>query len=67
MKHITISLLAVLISISTMAQNNNSPEAKAATLLKKMTLEEKVGQMTQVTMLYLPKAGGLMKMVVWIR
>lgn len=57
MKHITISLLAVLISISTMAQNNNSPEAKAATLLKKMTLEEKVGQMTQVTMAVFAKGG----------
>lgn len=57
MKHITISLLAVLISIITMAQNNNSPEAKAATLLKKMTLEEKVGQMTQVTMAVFAKGG----------
>jgi beta-glucosidase len=57
MKHITISLLTVLISISTIAQNNSSPETKATALLKKMTLEEKVGQMTQVTMAVFAKGG----------
>lgn len=57
MKHITISLLTVLISISTVAQNNSSPETKVTALLKKMTLEEKVGQMTQVTMAVFAKGG----------
>jgi beta-glucosidase len=50
-------LLTVLISISVTAQNNNSPEAKATALLKKMTLEEKVGQMTQVTLAVIAKGG----------
>ncbi len=57
MKYIMFPLLTLLISISITAQNNNSPEAKAATLLKKMTLEEKVGQMTQVTMAVFAKGG----------
>lgn len=57
MKYITLPLLTVLISISMIAQNNSSPETKAAALLKKMTLEEKVGQMTQVTMAVFAKGG----------
>lgn len=57
MKHITIVLLTVLISISSIAQNNSSPETKATALLKKMTLEEKVGQMTQVTLAVFAKGG----------
>lgn len=57
MKYITLPLLTVLISISSTAQNSNSPEAKATALLKKMTVEEKVGQMTQVTMAVFAKGG----------
>lgn len=57
MKYLMFLLLIVLISINGRAQSNNSPEAKAIALLKKMTLEEKVGQMTQVTMAVFAKGG----------
>lgn len=50
MKQVLLFLGLTLPLIPAMGQFNKSPEAKAAAaLLKKMTLEEKVGQMTQVT------------------
>ncbi len=57
MKHIMIPLFTVISSINLIGQNNNSPEIKAAALLKKMTLEEKVGQMTQITHAVVAKDG----------
>ncbi|MEO6732111.1 MAG: glycoside hydrolase family 3 N-terminal domain-containing protein [Ferruginibacter sp.] len=53
MKHHLFLMLAAGISLTTNAQlkkANNATDVKVASLLAKMTLEEKVGQMTQVTL-----------------
>lgn len=51
MKNIWISSAAFLFAMNAGAQKGmQTAEAKATALVKKMTLEEKVGQMTQVTM-----------------
>lgn len=52
-------LLAVLCAFTsfTIAQNPQANNAKAAALVNKMTLEEKVGQMTQVTFAVIAKGG----------
>lgn len=57
MKKYLVVFAASLLSISVMAQKVASPEAMAASLVKKMTLEEKVGQMTQVTLAVVAKGG----------
>jgi len=51
-----ISLLAIIVfaNLLVIAQ---TPEQQAAAILKKMTLEEKVGQMTQVTFAVIAKGG----------
>lgn len=51
-----ISLLA-FIMIANLLVIAQTPEQQAAALLKKMTLEEKVGQMTQVTFAVIAKGG----------
>lgn len=50
-----LSLLVVLIYC--IAANGQADQQKAEALLKKMTLEEKVGQMTQVTFAVIAKGG----------
>ncbi len=51
MKNKLVCMCAAFFSLSAAAQKAGlSDEAKATALVKKMTLEEKVGQMTQVTM-----------------
>lgn len=51
MKRKLMFMCASLLSLSVVAQKvPATAEAKAAALIKKMTLEEKVGQMTQVTL-----------------
>jgi beta-glucosidase len=54
MKKIILLLLTINYCIQSLAQTD---QQKAETLLKKMTLEEKVGQMTQVTIAVIAKGG----------
>src|SRR5215510_2218194 len=54
MKQLSLVLLALLNIVLLKAQTD---EQKAAALLKQMTLEEKVGQMTQVTFAVIAKGG----------
>ncbi|MFY7839189.1 MAG: glycoside hydrolase family 3 N-terminal domain-containing protein, partial [Lacibacter sp.] len=56
MKYSFIIAFASLVFIKATAQQSSvSNEAKAAALVKKMTLEEKVGQMTQITLAVIAK------------
>lgn len=58
MKRLTI-LAGIVISLFTTAVAQKDPlAAKAAAIISKMTLEEKVGQMTQVTLGVIAKGGG---------
>jgi beta-glucosidase len=50
MKKTAILFLGLLLSLISYAQNANSDQQKAEALLKQMTLDEKIGQMTQVTL-----------------
>jgi len=48
--HFVIPVICFFITLSTYAQNSNSADSiefRINTLLKKMTLEEKIGQMNQ--------------------
>ncbi len=54
MKKLTSLLFVITISFCLEAQTD---QQKAEALLKKMTLEEKVGQMTQVTFAVIAKGG----------
>jgi beta-glucosidase len=54
MKKITLSVWIMIVNLFAIAQ---TPEQQAAALLKKMTLEEKIGQMTQVTFAVIAKGG----------
>jgi beta-glucosidase len=59
MKKRTLSMLAMAIAIASIAQQKVAPKnadvLKVDALLKQMTLEEKVGQMTQVTLAVIAK------------
>jgi beta-glucosidase len=57
MKKIFSVMLAVLSYVTVNAQLSKEDEAKLNSLLKQMTLEEKVGQMTQVTFAVIAKGG----------
>ena len=50
MKNIVAILFALLLTNMSFSQNNLSDEQKTNTLLKQMTLDEKIGQMTQVAL-----------------
>ncbi len=50
MKNIVAILFALLLTNISFSQNNLSDEQKTNTLLKQMTLDEKIGQMTQVAL-----------------
>jgi beta-glucosidase len=50
MKKVFLLLIVFSINKQMKAQTKNSDQQKAAAILKQMTLEEKVGQMTQVTL-----------------
>lgn len=50
MKKIAAIFLTVLISHFSLSQNGLTDQQKADALLKQMTLDEKIGQMTQVTL-----------------
>jgi beta-glucosidase len=54
MKKISLLLCIMFAGLLVIAQ---APEQQAAALLKKMTLEEKIGQMTQVTFAVIAKGG----------
>ncbi|HET9745914.1 MAG TPA: glycoside hydrolase family 3 N-terminal domain-containing protein, partial [Chitinophagaceae bacterium] len=54
MKKLTLIVCIVIINFIGIAQ---TPEQQATALLKKMTLEEKIGQMTQVTFAVIAKGG----------
>ena len=54
MKKITLIVCAIMVNLIAIGQ---TPEQQAAALLKKMTLEEKIGQMTQVTFAVIAKGG----------
>lgn len=56
-KQITCFMIAVAICTATTAQQNKTDLQKATAILKQMTLEEKVGQMTQVTLAVFAKGG----------
>lgn len=56
MRKLAIALLAVFVTASTFAQTP-AEKQKIESLLKQMTLEEKVGQMTQVTLAVVAKGG----------
>src|SRR5258705_1521904 len=45
-----LAFLAGMLSLSSAAQPVNSDHQKAAALVRQMTLDEKIGQMTQVTL-----------------
>ena len=51
------NLLLLFIIIYSISSNGQSDRQKAAALLKQLTLEEKVGQMTQVTFAVIAKGG----------
>jgi beta-glucosidase len=51
------NILLILASTFVLSSSAQSDEKKAAALLQKMTLEEKVGQMTQVTFAVIAKGG----------
>ena len=57
MKKLILVFAAVSVSILTFAQQNKTDLQKAEALLKQMTIEEKVGQMTQVTLAVVAKGG----------
>lgn len=50
MKHIIISILFLLIQLAVFSQPNKNVDNQIKKLIQKMTLEEKVGQMTQITL-----------------
>lgn len=56
MKKFTIALLAVCLASNAFSQTADEKK-KIETLIKQMTLEEKVGQMTQVTLAVVAKGG----------
>ena len=58
MKYFIIFISAFLLSIQPFAQNNKIIDRKVKELLSKMTLEEKIGQMTQVTLQVVTKTMG---------
>lgn len=55
MKKLVALLLIAVLSLSAINQNSKTVEQKVEDLLKQMTLEEKVGQMTQVTLAVVAK------------
>jgi beta-glucosidase len=57
MRKFITAILAVAISVAAIAQQNKTDLQKAEALLKQMTLEEKVGQMTQITLAVVAKGG----------
>ena len=57
MKKFITGIIAVTMSVAAIAQQNKTDLQKAESLLKQMTLEEKVGQMTQVTLAVVAKGG----------
>lgn len=57
MKYAILSIAIFCCYMQLNAQNNNTDLAKARALVKQMTLEEKVGQMTQVTHAVVAKGG----------
>ena len=58
MKYFITFISAFLLSIQPFAQNNKIIDRKVKELLSKMTLEEKIGQMTQVTLQVVTKTMG---------
>src|SRR6478609_10246285 len=56
MKRLAIALLAVALVVNVYSQTT-AEKQKIESLLKQMTLEEKVGQMTQVTLAVVAKGG----------
>lgn len=57
MKNFLLIALACTVSPAIIAQNLQADNTRAASLVSKMTLEEKVGQMTQVTFAVIAKGG----------
>jgi beta-glucosidase len=59
MKHnfFFVLIVSCITSISLNAQVNNNYDAKISQLIKQMTLEDKIGQMTQVTLAVIAKGG----------
>ncbi len=55
MKKLVALLLIAVLSLAAINQNSKTSEQKVEDLLKQMTLEEKVGQMTQVTLAVVAK------------
>ncbi len=55
MKKLVALLLIAVLSVAAINQKSKPVEPKVEDLLKKMTLEEKVGQMTQVTLAVVAK------------
>ena len=56
-KKFITGIIAITVSLVAVAQQNRTDLQKAEALLKQMTLEEKVGQMTQVTLAVVAKGG----------
>src|SRR5690348_3427441 len=50
MKRPLLPLIGILFTLSSIAQSAGSDHQKAVNLVRRMTLDEKVGQMTQVTL-----------------
>jgi len=50
MKKLLLPLAGILFALSSIAQSVNSDHQKAVSLVRQMTLDEKIGQMTQVTL-----------------
>ena len=57
MRKLILAILSVVCFIATNAQLTKADEQKLNDLLKQMTIEEKVGQMTQVTFAVIAKGG----------
>ena len=57
MKKFIIVCIGIIFSMTTIAQQTKTDLQKVEALLKQMTLEEKVGQMTQVTLAVFAKGG----------
>ena len=57
MKQLSAFFIAVVVFATAISQQNQTDLQKAEAILKEMTLEEKVGQMTQVTLAVFAKGG----------
>ncbi len=67
MKRNSLLILGLLLFHHSFSQITSSDRQRAEALLKQMTVDEKIGQMTQVTMAVVATRAGVTRMAIWIR